>query len=310
MITVFGSINVDLVSRVARLPRVGETLPGSDVVAVAGGKGANQALAARRAGAAGRMIGAVGDDSFAAVALSGLDAAGVDLSGVARRARFATGLAIISVTDSGENAIVLSPGANRTVDRDLAAAARFAPGDLLLLQMEVSEAESLAVAARARLAGARVMLSLAPFRPLPAEAFTDVDVVVVNAGEAADLAGHLGVVAPGATVGPSTIAAAIADRLGLTVVVTLGGEGVVAATPDGTVHRVPALAVTPIDTTGAGDTFTGVLAAGLSAGLDLAAAMARAAAAGSLACLELGAQAAMPSAAAIDRALADGVAVP
>jgi ribokinase len=304
MITVFGSINADLVSRVARLPRAGETLSGSDVVVVPGGKGANQALAAARAGARVAMIGAVGGDSFATPALAGLAAAGVGLAGVARRDATATGIAIISVTDEGENAIVLSPGANATVTADLAAGVDFAAGDLLLLQMEVDAAQSFRVAARAHAAGARVMLSLAPFRPLPAEAFVDVDLLLVNAGEAADLAGHLGIGGPHDP--PEAIVTAIGRRLGLTAVATLGPDGAVAADPQGRVSRVAAMPVDPVDTTGAGDTFTGVFAAGLDAGLDAATALARAAVAGSIACTRLGAQSAMPTAGEIDRAIAAG----
>jgi ribokinase len=302
MITVFGSINADLVSRVPRLPRAGETLSGSDVIAIPGGKGANQALAAARAGASVAMIGAVGDDGFAEGALAGLSAGGVDLSGVARRTGVATGIAIISVTDDGENAIVLSPGANRTVERGLIDPARFAPDDILLLQMEVGEAESLAVAALARARGATVVLSLAPFRPLAAAGFADVDVLLVNAGEAADLAAQLGIAGDGTT--PAATVAAIARRLDLLAVATLGPDGAVAASPDGETITVPALPVDPVDTTGAGDTFGGVFAAGLSLGLDRRTALARAAVAGSLACTRLGAQAAMPTSAEIDAALA------
>ena len=145
MITVFGSINIDLVTTTARLPRPGETVPGSEYRLIPGGKGANQALAARHAGAAVKMIGAVGDDDMAATALAELEAGGVDLSGVQRRGK-TTGMAVITVDDHAENTIVLSPGANaKLAAADLQPGA-IGAGDTLLLQMEVPFAETLAAA--------------------------------------------------------------------------------------------------------------------------------------------------------------------
>lgn len=299
MITVFGSINLDLVTRVARLPRPGETVPGEDALLVPGGKGANQALAARRAGASVRMAGAVGADAFAETALSLIRESGVDLAAVLTVDR-PTGLASITVDSSGENVIVLSPGANARVTEASAAALTLAPGDTLLLQMEVATAASLAAASRARAAGARTVLSLAPFRPMPADSFAPLSMLIVNETEAADLAAQLGLASgdAGETV------RGLARRLGPAVVATLGPRGAVAAAPSGEVVAVPALPVTPVDTTGAGDTFAGVLGAALDAGLPLEPAMRRAAIAGSLACTKVGAQLSMPIAAEIDRALA------
>jgi ribokinase len=297
MITVFGSINVDLVSRVAAIPAPGETVLGSNYMLFAGGKGANQALAARRAGADVRLVGAVGDDGMDRVALKELEAAGVDLSRVARIPG-TTGVAIIVVDKKGENTIVVSPGANAHAAAGQAADIRFAPGDTLLLQMEVPFAESIKVAERARGAGARVILSIAPFTPLAPDAIGPVSMIIVNEHEAAALARHLSLAATGA----KAVAAALAKRLGKTVIATLGEEGAVASGEEGS-FAVPSYPVTPVDTTGAGDTFAGVLAAGLDMGAGLEEAMRRAAVAGSLACTKEGAQPSFPMRTEIEAAL-------
>ncbi|MEP0322029.1 ribokinase [Bauldia litoralis] len=297
MITVFGSINVDIVSRVAKSPQPGETVMGSDYQLIAGGKGAHQALAARRAGAKVRLVGAIGDDDIAGRALTELDPAGVDLSDVAHLSG-TTGVAIITVNDAGENTIVVSPGANARVSAAQVPPDSFSAEDTLLLQMEVPHDENRAVARRAAAAGARVVLSLAPFSPIDVEQLDPASIVIVNEHEAADFARHLGLSARGETA----VVTALARRLNRTVIATLGPEGAVASGPDGLI-RVPALAVTPVDTTGAGDTFAGVLAAYLDEGATLEAAMARAAIAGSLACTKHGAQPSFPTRAEIEAAI-------
>jgi len=298
MITVFGSINVDLVCRVARTPGPGETVRGSDYKLIPGGKGANQALAARRAGVKVRLLGAIGDDGMADIALRELIAGGVDLSAVARTAG-TTGLAIITVDEKGENTIVVSPGANARVRANAIPAGAFGKGDTLLLQLEVPFEENLAAAKAARTAGAQVILSVAPYAPLPAEEIALFDTIIVNEHEAADLARHLQVAVKGA----DATATALARRLGRTAIATLGPEGAVAATGSELI-RVPALAVTPVDTTGAGDTFCGVLAAYLDGGADLKTAMRMAAIAGSLAVTKEGAQPSFPTRAEIEAAAA------
>ncbi len=288
MITVFGSINVDLVSRVAHVPRPGETVAGSDYALIPGGKGANQALAAARAGAKVRLVGAIGDDAVADTALAELMAGGVDLTGVARR-HGTTGLAIIVVEAGGENTIVIAPGANATASAADVPPDALGPADTLLLQMEVPIAETLAAARAARDKGARVILSVAPFSPLQPDQLDPVSILIVNEHEAADMARHLNLSARG----DDAVVAALARRLGKTVIATLGPKGAIAAGPDGIV-RVDALEVTPVDTTGAGDTFSGVLAALLDQGADLRTAMTHAAVAGSLACTRQGAQPSFP----------------
>lgn len=289
MITIFGSINVDLVCRVAKSPLPGETVMGSDYQLIPGGKGANQALAARRAGADVRLVGAIGDDDIGKAALTELEPAGVDLAAVTQR-HGTTGVAIITVDESGENTIVVSPGANAAANAAQMPEGAFTASDTLLLQMEVPYAESMKVAALAAEAGARIVLSVAPFTPLTPPELGPVSVVVVNEHEAADFARHLGLAARG----EQAVVTALARRLDRTVIATLGPEGAVASGPEGLV-RVPALAVTPVDTTGAGDTFAGVLAAYLDAGANLKTAMAKAAIAGSLACTKHGAQPSFPT---------------
>ncbi|MHA1157504.1 MAG: ribokinase [Alphaproteobacteria bacterium] len=288
MTTVFGSINVDLVSRVARIPAPGETVHGSDYMLFPGGKGANQALAAQRAGAQTRMIGAVGDDSMAAIALAELQSAGVDLASV-EALQGTTGLALITVDETGENAIVLSPGANAR-----AAAAQY--GDLsseasgsVMFQMEVPFQESVSVATQAAATGARTMLSIAPFTPLAMDQLAPFSFIIVNEHEAAALAAAYGLAVddPGRTV------AALAQRLGRNVVATLGPQGAIAAGPAGAL-QVAALSVEVVDTTGAGDTFAGTLAAFLDEGRPYEDAMRLAAVAGSLACTKEGAQPSFP----------------
>jgi len=301
MITVFGSINTDLVTRVAAIPKPGETVHGTDYALIPGGKGANQALAARRAGAKVRMVGAVGDDEMGRVALRELQAEGVDLAAVMQR-KGTTGVAIIAVDKSGENVIILSPGANASVNSGQLDALPFKSGDTLLLQMEVPLAETRAAAAKARKAGARVILSLAPFVPVAESDLAAVDLLIVNEHEAAALISHFGLADAS---NADAVVIALAARLGKTVIATLGPDGAVASSGK-TAITVPAIPVTPVDTTGAGDTFCGVLAALLDERADLEAAMRYAAAAGSLACLREGAQPSFPTRTEIEAAVKSG----
>ena len=287
MILVFGSINLDMLVPVPRLPRPGETVLGCDYALLPGGKGANQALAARRAGASVRLAGAVGEDAFAALALANLRAAGVDLD-LVRVAGRPTGCAAIMVGERGENLIAVASGANH----DAAAAdvpdTALGPGTLLVCQMEVPAAETAAVIRRARAAGSRILLNLAPALPLDPALVAEIDLLVANRGEAASLGGD---------------PAPLARRLRQALVVTSGAEGATAFLAGGGMISVPALNIAAVDTTGAGDTFVGVLAAGLDQGLTLEPALRRAGAAGGLACLAQGAQTAMPDQAAIDTAV-------
>jgi ribokinase len=298
MIVVFGSINLDLVTRVARFPSAGETVGGASFATYPGGKGANQALAAARAGATVRMYGAVGRDAFAEPALALLSAGGIDLGGVARVAA-PTGCATILVDAHGENCIAVASGANALAAPDSVPDSLLGAGTMVVLQHEVSLEANAALIARSRRRGARVILNAAPARALPLELLSRIDVLVVNENEAAALADmHRWPTAPEAF---ATAAVASTPSL-FAVVVTLGKDGALAVS-DGKLFRVPAHEVRIVDTTGAGDAFVGALAAGLDAAAPLSDALRLAVAAGSLACAAAGAQAALPHREAIDAAL-------
>lgn len=288
LITVIGSINLDLIATVGRLPSPGETVPGTGFRSAPGGKGANQALAARRAGSTVRMVGAVGKDAFAGEALALLKQGGVDLSLVAETDA-PTGTALILVGSDGENMIAVVPGANGEVATAALAGLSLTAGEHVLLQHEIPlDTVSTALEA-ARAARAVSILNTAPFRAEAAAFIAEADYLVANETEFDLYAKEL------ALSGASREAKmeAYVGKTGRTVIVTLGGDGVVAAGPGGTLS-VPAMKITPVDTVGAGDTFCGYLGDGLARGLALEAAIRRASVAGSLACLKPGAQPAIP----------------
>ena len=284
MIIVFGSINLDLIFGVPHIPAPGETVLGPETRIEPGGKGANQAAAAALDGAAVVMIGAVGRDSLADAALVRMRDAGVDLTRVAT-VEASTGCATIMVDPAGENAIAVGSGANLLARQDWVEDSLLTPSATLLLQMEVPVTETAALIARARQRGMRVILNLAPAAPLSEDALRALDILIVNETECASLAGFLGC---------ADSAAAIQVRLGCAVIRTLGGDGLEAATATG-VLTIPAVPVTPVDTTAAGDCFTGVLAAGLDRGMTLPDALRRAAAAAALCCTRAGSQGSLPS---------------
>ncbi len=292
MIVVFGSLNVDIITKVEHLPVPGETVLCPSYVMVPGGKGSNQACAAARAAkgdpalASDRiaMVGATGDDDFGPQATAMLADAGVDLSAMAR-VPHPTACALIWVDAQGENSIVVASGANLHIDAGQVPAAFLGPQTTLLLQMEVPAAQNWAVIETAKAAGARIVLNVAPAAPVPEAALKAIDVLVVNEIEAAMVAKEVGLAAGT----PQESARALADRFGITVIVTLGGAGAAAYTAEGA-WAVDALKITPVDTTGAGDAFVGVLAQGLDAGLDLPEAVRRASVGAALACLTLGCQ--------------------
>lgn len=304
MIVVFGSINMDLVARVAAIPRPGETVLSPRADTFFGGKGANQAVAAARAARGGTvavaMCGAVGDDPFGRACLDNLRANGVDTEHV-RVVAEPTGCAFITVDDAGENAITVASGANLAVGAADVPDDVLSAGSALILQQEVPVAESIGVARRARARGMRVVWNLAP-APAAADAgrMRDVlettDVLVVNEHEA---------VAAGTLLGMAgdhlETAAALARAYDVVCVVTAGARGALAVHPDGTRLHAPARKVTPVDSTGAGDTFVGVLALGLAQARPLDEAMRRGCLAASLSCLHAGAQAGMPDRDTLER---------
>ena len=285
MILVAGSANLDFVVRASHIPGPGETVLGHDFKTFPGGKGANQAVACARAGGATtHMLLSLGDDAFAQPLEASLNAAGVQMHTL-RATGHATGTAFICVSDNAENAITVAPGANNALRAaDLPALEGFSH---LLMQLETPLDTVTAYAAKARAAGVKVVLNAAPAQPLPQHLLALVDILIVNEGELAAIAGHEG-----------TIAQCLARLLVPTVVVTLGARGCCARIADNYLMQAP-FAVTPVDTTGAGDTFCGVLVAALGKGEDMAGAMRRASAAGALACTQPGAQASIPTSGAV-----------
>ncbi|KMO41750.1 hypothetical protein VQ03_12325 [Methylobacterium tarhaniae] len=292
MIVCFGSLNADLIVRLPEIPRSGQTLLADDLTVQAGGKGANQAVAAARDGAQVAMVGAVGTDALAEVALSGLRGAGADIARI-RTVAGTTGCASIWIDAKGHNRIAVALGANGQARADQVADADLARATALLLQMEVDPAETAALLRRARMLGPRTILNLAPALPLDIDTLRLVGLLVVNEDEAQ---------ATAARFGCAPEAASLHAALGIDVVRTRGEAGSEAATEGGAWH-VPARAIDPVDTTAAGDAFVGVLAAALDRGAPLRAAMERASVAAALACGRHGSQASLPRRAETDRAL-------
>jgi ribokinase len=295
MIVVFGSINLDLIFALPAIPRPGETVLGPQVRIEPGGKGANQAAAAARDGASVALAGAVGRDALADDALALLREAGVDLTRVAV-SEAATGCAAIAVDPQGRNAIAVGSGANLSARAAQIEDALLGPQTTLLLQMECDAAETAQLIRRARAAGSRILLNLAPAGTLAPDALRMVDLLVANETEAAWLAAELGT---------QPDAASLAASLGTAVVRTLGEDGAELANGDG-VLTVPAHAVAAVDTTAAGDCFMGVLAAAIDRGMALPHALRRAAVAAALACTKSGSQSSLPLATATDAAMQPG----
>ena len=262
-VVVVGSANVDLVVDVPHRPGAGETVLGGDLRTGPGGKGANQAVAAARLGARVAFVGRVGDDEHGRLIRSSLTAAGVD-TGRLRTAAAPTGTALILLTPDGENSIVVAPGANALVGGDDVAAAAdlLRSTAVLLLQHEIDPDASSAAAGVAASAGARVVLALAPFGPVPDALLRHADPLVVNEHEARQM---LDSTAARSGVEASDPAAALLGLGPRSAVVTLGAAGAAAAWPGGGC-RVSAPAVVAVDSTGAGDALTGALAWRLAAG--------------------------------------------
>jgi ribokinase len=275
-VLVVGSANLDLVATTARHPAPGETLIGHDYSEHPGGKGLNQAVAAARAGSPTRFVGAVGRDDAGQTLTRVAGEAGVDTSEVAV-VDVSTGRALILVSDSGENSIVVVPGANELCPEGAARA-----GEVVLAQLEVPLDTVESTFRSAREVGATTVLNPAPARPLPPELLDLVDIIVPNEHELDLLGGVSGLLERG--VG--------------TVVVTLGAEGARVHTSEGAVD-IPTLAVDAVDTTGAGDTFCGYLASGLASGLPLESAARRGCLAAALSTTRSGAVPSIPTSAEV-----------
>jgi ribokinase len=288
-VVVVGSINHDLTVLSPHHPMPGETVLGSGHFTGAGGKGANQAVAAARHGVRVAMVGLVGADAEGEALRLSMSEAGVDVSGVGVSADEPTGLAVITVDSTGQNSIVVSPGANRAVDQALVHrhAAVVSGARVALVQLEIPVE---AVAAAARISEGIFILNAAPARDLPPELLKRIDVLVVNRSELAHFTGSEDPSSLGRIKGPRA------------VVVTVGDEGAVFS-DDSAIHHCLAPAVEVVDTTGAGDAFCGALAASLARGQSLAQAVPRAVVSGSLATTRAGAQASMPNADEVDAAV-------
>ncbi len=288
MIVVVGSLNVDYVVRVPRHPSPGETLLGSDYVRNFGGKGANQAVAAARLGAVVRMVGCVGEDADGEAQRRTLRDEGIDTLGVTSVGG-ASGAAFITVDPSGQNAIVVAPGANARLAPEHLTPALFKCARVVVLQLEIPAPAVRAAARRGRAAGALVILNAAPMRALAPEDLEDVALLVVNEHEASLLAEGD---APRSAVEARATASSLRARAPA-VVITLGGEGAVWSGEDGSFHAA-AFPVKPVDATGAGDAFVGALAVELASGAAPRDAVRFANAAGALATTRPGAQQSMP----------------
>ncbi|MCL4220505.1 MAG: ribokinase [Phycisphaerales bacterium] len=288
-VCIIGSINMDLVVRTPRLPAPGETLMGGPFARFPGGKGANQAVAASRAGASVAMIGAVGDDEHGVAMRKTLADNAVDIVRVGTHVNTATGVALITVDDAGENTIVVAPGANAAVSPAAVEEAANAIGDadVLLAQLEVP-LESVAKAASiARAAKTRVMLNAAPARMLPRELLSLLDVLIVNRGEAALTAGR------SESDSADSLARSLQELGVPEIVITLGGAGALHA--GSRIRRIPAFPVETVDTVGAGDAFAGAFAAAVASNMPTETALRFAAAAGALATTKHGAIPSLPT---------------
>ena len=296
-VCVVGSFMMDMIVRTPRFPRPGETVTGSSLTTLPGGKGFNQAVAAARAGASTAMVGLLGADAFGDAFAVALAQEQIDSTAVSRTAAAGTGVGLPLVDDTGQNAIVIVPQANLAVDAAMIEhfASVIDGAQVVVLQLEIPDDAIVAAATIAHEAHAVVVLNPAPFRTLPAELLPLVDLLTPNEHELAQLA---------ATIGASRSSVAetameVARRTGAQLVVTLGEAGALVVDSDGTTP-VPAYSVHAIDTVGAGDAFTGNLAAGLAKGMPIRESARRANAAAALSVTAVGGAASAPTARQID----------
>ncbi|MBD2165424.1 ribokinase [Calothrix membranacea FACHB-236] len=291
-IIVFGSINIDLVATVPRLPNPGETLLGHNFVQVPGGKGANQAVALARLGVPTHMVGRVGTDSFGSELLYNLQNSGVETENISIDENVSSGVAAIAVDDRGENQIIVIPGANGRVNQeDVERLSDLLPNSTaILLQFEIPLAAVVAAAKAAHQAGVKVILDPAPAQShVPDELYSLVDIITPNEVEAGQLVGF-----PVNNEESAKKAAAVLLQRGVKcAIVKLGAKGVFCATAEESFF-VPVFPIQVVDTVAAGDAFNGGLAAALYQGLPLRQAVVWGAAAGALAATKSGAQTSLP----------------
>lgn len=297
MIIVFGSLNVDIVLPVPSMPRPGDTILCSEYQLLPGGKGANQAVAAAKAGSKVKMFGSIGQDEFASILRSSLENADVEISSL-QIVEKPTGCATICVDEGGENMITVASGANLLADASMIPDGLLTPETTLVLQMEVPAEQNWSLIDRAHQAGIRTILNLAPARAIPEEILQKLSFLVLNQIEATMLALHLGF----DVISPTIAARRIAAKYGLTTIVTLGAEGAFACSSLES-WTVPAMPIKAVDTTAAGDAFVGVFAASLDKGLPIDQSLRRATVASGLACLSVGAQPSLPTTKQIEESL-------
>ena len=297
-IVVVGSINMDLVVRAPRIPIPGETVLGQGFSTYPGGKGANQAVAAARQGASVKFIGRVGDDEFGRLLLDELEDNGVDIKHIQLDENAATGVALITLNEDGENTIVVASGANHRLlpGTILEAETAFSDADVLLLQLETPLDTVIAAAEVARKHGVKVILNPAPATPLPGELLSRVDILIPNESETAQLTGL-----PVNNLSQVEQAGRTLVKRGIsTVVVTLGERGAYQIEADKPARHIPSYPVDVVDTTAAGDSFVGTFAVSLADGELIDRAVERGCAAGALATTRLGAQQSIPTRSEID----------
>lgn len=290
MIVVFGSLNIDMVMQFEKMPRPGDTALCPSYRMVAGGKGANQAVAAAKAGASVKLFGKVGDDEFGRFVLGALRESSIDFAGVGVSKESSTGCAAICIDAQGENMIAVASGANLNARESEIPDFLLSKETTLLIQMETPVEENWNLIRRAKKFGAKIILNLAPAQDIPQDILQKLDVLVMNQIETMHLALHLGF----EVISPTVISRRMAANFGITCIVTLGKQGAMACSPEET-WEVKAMEIEAVDTTAAGDAFVGVLAASLDSGMDLPLALRRASAASGLACLNKGAQISLPS---------------
>ncbi len=294
-ILIVGSLNMDLVVNVARHPEPGDTVLGGDLQTFPGGKGANQAVAAAKAGGDAAMLGLIGADSYGSTLLESLAKAGVDAKAI-QQISGPSGVALIAIDEAGENTIIVSPGANGKLTPERLSDDVLEEVALVLMQLEVPLETVREVAARAQQRGIEVMFNAAPVQDLPRDLLPNLSYLILNEGEAAFLSDM--------SVTDEASALAAAKRLresGVSaVVITLGAQGVIWSSEEDEGH-LPAHQVEVVDTTASGDAFCGALAVQLANGHTLAESLRFANAAGALAATKKGAQPSLPSASDIER---------
>lgn len=292
-LVVVGSANMDLVVKAQRIPAPGETVLGGVFATIPGGKGANQAVAAARLGGATAFVGRVGEDAFGAILRQEMESAGVRTKSLKSDGEAPSGVALIGVSATGENAIMVAPGANgRVCEADIREAeGAIAEADWLVVQLETPLEAVCCAVDIAKRHGTKVLLNPAPAQPLPLSLLQSVDVLTPNEHEAATILGEEQEEGDGDMEG-------VAERLrGLgvgSVIITIGAQGCVVSDESGT-RRRPAPVVQAVDTTAAGDCFSGALAVGLGEGMDIETAVAFALRAASLSVTRMGAQPSLPS---------------